>query len=115
LQDLTLRLTSYVYDISIQELVAHVSSAFGMPVETVCSMTRNREGAWGRAIVGYMGKKLCGYSIRSLAEYFQRDPVAMSRGIGKVEGRMGADKDFEAKLRELEGKIKLDRKRKIRN
>ena len=103
------------YNISVQELVVHVSSAFGMPMQIVCSMTRNREGAWGRAIVGYMGKKLCGYSIRSLAEYFHRDPVAMSRGMGKVEGRVGADKDFEVKLRELEGAITLGRKRKIRN
>jgi REP element-mobilizing transposase RayT len=106
---------SYVYDISIQELVAHVSSALSMPVETVCSLTRNREGAWGRAIVGYVGKKLCGYSNKSFAEYFHRDPVAISRGIGKVEGRMGADKNFKAKLRRLEEVITLDRKRKIRN
>jgi putative transposase len=106
---------SYVYDIPIQELVVHVSSVFGMPVETVCSMTRNREGAWGRGIVGYMGKKLGGYSMRGLAEYFHRDPVAMSRGIAKVEGRAGTDKDFEVKLRRLEGKIMLGQKRKIRN
>ena len=106
---------SYVYDISIQELVVHVSSVFGMSVETVCSLTRNREGAWGRAIVGYVGKKLCGYSNKSFAEYFNRDPVAISQGIGKVEGRMGADKNFKAKLRRLEEVITLDRKRKIRN
>jgi len=106
---------SYVYGISIQELVVHVTSVFGMPVETVCSMTRNREGAWGRAIVGYMGKKLCGYSNKSFAEYFHRDPVAMSRGIAKVEGRAGSDKDFETKLRKLEGAITLGQKRKIRN
>jgi len=106
---------SYIYDISLQELVVHVSFVFGMPVETVCGMTRNREGAWGRAIVGYMGKKLCGYSIRSVAEYFHRDPVAISRGIGKVEGRMGADKRFQTRLRELEGAVTLKRKRKIRN
>jgi putative transposase len=107
--------SSYVYDISIQELAAHVSSAFGMSRETVYSMTRNRKGAWGRAIVGYMGKKLCGYSTKGLAEHFHRDPVAMSRGIGKVEGSIGVDKAFEAKLRKLEGTITLDRKRKIRN
>lgn len=106
---------SYVYDISIQELVAYVSSAFGMAVETVCSMTRNREGAWGRAVVGYMGRELCGFSVKSLAEYFHRDPVAMSRGIGKVLARMGVDKDFEAKLRKLKGSITIDKKRKIRN
>jgi len=106
---------SYIYDISIQELVVHVSFAFGMPMQAICSMTRNREGAWGRAIVGFMGKKLCGYSIRSLAEYFHRDPVAMSRGMGKVERKMGVDRDFEAKLRDLEEAITLGRKRKIRN
>src|SRR3990170_5391485 len=104
---------SYIYDISIQELVVQVSSAFGMPMETVCSMTRNREGAWGRGIVGYLGKKLCGYSVKSLAEYFHRDPVAMSRGMGNVERRMGADKDLKTKLRKLEEAITLDRKRKI--
>jgi len=106
---------SYVYDISIQKLVVHVSSVFAIPMDTVCSMTRNREGAWGRAIVGYVGKNLCGYSNKSIAEYFHRDPVAMSRGIAKVEGRTGSDKDFEAKLRRLEGVITLGQKRKIRN
>jgi putative transposase len=107
--------SSYVYDISIEELVGRVSSVFAMSEKTVCSMTRNREGAWGRAIVGYVGKKLCGYSNKSFAEYFHRDPVAMSRGIAKVEGRAGSDKDFQAKLRRLEGAITLGQKRKIRN
>ncbi len=106
---------SYVYDISIQELVGRVSSVVGISAKTVCSMTRNREGAWGRAIVAYVGKKLCGYSNKSFAEYFHRDPVAMSRGIAKVEGKAGSDKDFEAKLRRLEGMITLGQKGKIRN
>ena len=106
---------SYVYDISIQELLGRVSSVFGTSVETVCSMTRNREGAWGRAIAGYVGRELCGYSNKSLAGYFHRDPVAMSRGIAKVEGRAGSDKDFGAKLRGLERMITLGQKRKIRN
>ncbi|MGA2464621.1 MAG: hypothetical protein ABSH06_09745 [Thermodesulfobacteriota bacterium] len=62
-----------------------------------------------------MGKRLCDYSTKNLAEYFHRDPVAMSWGIGNVEASMGADKTFEAKLRKLEGTITLGRKRKIRN
>jgi len=78
-------------------------------------MTRNLEGLGGVGLFRYIVKKLCGYSIKNLAEYFHRDPVAMSWGIGKVEGRMGVDKDFEAKLRKLEGAITLDRRRKIRN
>jgi chromosomal replication initiation ATPase DnaA len=106
---------SYIYAISIQELVGRVSTVFGIPMETVCSRSRNREGALGRGIVGYVGKKLCGYSNKSLAWYFHRDPVAMSRGIAKVEGRIRSDKDFEAKLRKLEEVITLGQKRKIRN
>jgi hypothetical protein len=62
-----------------------------------------------------MGRKLGGYSIKSLVEYFYRDPVAMSRGTGKIERRMGMDKILRRKLRGLEGTITLDRKRKIRN
>ncbi len=105
---------SYVYDIPIQELTVHVTSAFSISMETVYSMTRNREGAWGRAIVGYVGKKLCGYSNKSLAEYFHRDPVVMSRGIRKVEEKAGSDKDFGAKLQRLEEMVMMGQKRKIR-
>jgi chromosomal replication initiation ATPase DnaA len=106
---------SYIYNISIQELVGRVSTNFGIPVETVCSMSRNREGAWGRGIVGYLGKRLSDYSNKSLAEYFHRDPVAMSRGIAKVEERIRLYKDFEANLRKLEEVVTMGQKRKIRN
>jgi hypothetical protein len=34
--------------------------------------------AMGGPIVGYVGKKLCGYSNYSFAECFHRDPVATS-------------------------------------
>ena len=95
--------------------MGHVNTAFGIPMETVFSRSRNREGVWGRGIIGYVGKKLCGYSNKSLSEYFHRDPVAMSRGIAKVEGRIRSDKDFEAKLQKLEEVITLGQKPKIRN
>jgi hypothetical protein len=39
----------------------------------------------------------------------------MGRGIAKVEGRVGSDKEFEAKLWRLEGMIRLGQKLKIRN
>lgn len=86
-----------------------------LPVETICSMTRNRQGASGRGVIGYMGKKLCGYLIRSLADYYHRDSVTMSQGIGKVEGRRGVDKVFQARLQRLEEAITRDWKRKIGN
>jgi REP element-mobilizing transposase RayT len=104
---------SYTYDLSIQELVAHVGSVFDISVETICSMSRNREGAWGRGMVGYVGRRLCGYSNKSFAEYFHRDPVAVSRGIAKVEEKIRLDKRFEITLQRLEEEVVRGAKRKI--
>jgi REP element-mobilizing transposase RayT len=104
---------SYTYDLSIQELVAHVGSVFDISVETICSMSRNREGAWGRGMVGYVGRRFCGYSNKSFAEYFHRDPVAVSRGIAKVEEKIRLDKRFEITLQRLEEEVVRGAKRKI--
>jgi hypothetical protein len=39
----------------------------------------------------------------------------MGRAITKVEGRAGSDKEFEAKLWNSEGVMRLSQKLKIRN
>ncbi|NWG02093.1 MAG: transposase [Syntrophaceae bacterium] len=106
---------SYIYDLPIQELVGHVSTVFGISVETIWSMSRNRAGAWGRAIIGYLGRWLCGYSNKYVSDYFNRDPVTVSRGVAKVEERTRWDKEFETKLQRLEEEITRGRRRKIRN
>lgn len=103
----------YTYDLPIQELVAHVSSVLDISVEIICGMSRNREGAWGRAVVGYMGKRLCGYLNKSFAQYFHRDPVAVSRGIAKVEEKIRSDKAFEITLQRLEEEVVRGARRKI--
>lgn len=106
---------SYIYDLSIQELVDGVSRIFDISVDKIWSRGRGREGAWGRGIVGYVGRRLCGYSNKRMAEYFHRDPVVVSRGIGRVEEKIRLDKGFERRLRRLEEEMVRGRKRKIRN
>lgn len=105
---------SFIYEISIQELVAYVSSVFGISEAAIRSMSRNREGAWGRGLVGYVGRRLCGYTNKGVAEYFNRDPVAVSRGIRKVEERICSDKRLKIRLQRLEEEITRGRRRKIR-
>jgi len=67
----------FVYEITLEEIVSQVGSTLGLPMELLYSHTRNRQGAWGRAVCAYLGRKLGGYQIREIAERFNRDPVAV--------------------------------------
>ena len=58
------------------------------------SNTRNRPGALGRAVVGYLGKELANLSFKATAEHFNRDPVVISRGIKGLEKRIREDEAF---------------------
>ncbi len=75
----------FLYHISIEEIVSKVSSVLNIAPESFYSPTRNREGAWGRAIEAYVGGKLGGHRVKTVAQYFKREPAVISRGIRKVE------------------------------
>ena len=72
---------SFVYDISIQEFIDAVSIALNISKDLLYSNTRNRPGAFGRAVVGYLGKELAKLPFKATAEHFNREPVVISRGI----------------------------------
>ena len=102
------------YEISLEDLVDGVEMGFGIPVSVVRGMSRNRIGASGRSIVGYLGRKLGGYPLNSIADFFRRDPVSLCQGIAKVERRMREEDGFREKLMELEKNLVEGRKRKIK-
>jgi chromosomal replication initiation ATPase DnaA len=76
--------------------------------------TRNRQGAWGRAVCAYLGHGLGGFKIREIAEYFSRDPVAITYGLKKVEQRLREDKKLEAEVAVIENNLIENRRRKIK-
>jgi hypothetical protein len=104
----------HIYEISLEDLVDGVEMGFGIPVRVIRGMSRNRRGAWGRSIVGYLGRKLGGYPLRSIADYFGRDSVSLCQGIAKVERRIGEGSGFREKLTELEENLTEGHKRKIK-
>ena len=104
----------HIYEISLEDIVDGVELGFGIPVSVVRGMSRNRIGASGRSIVGYLGRKLGGYPLRSIADYFRRDPVSLCQGIAKLERRMREEDGFREKLMELEKNLVEGRKRKIK-
>ncbi len=105
----------FLYHISIEEIVSKVSSVLNIPPESFYSPTRNRQGAWGRAIVAYIGGKLAGHQVKTVAEHFKRDPAVISRGITKVEKKRREEEAFDGRLSRAEEAIKKDKNRKIVN
>ncbi len=104
----------HIYDLSFADMVDGVERRFGMPASVIRGMSRNRKGASGRSIVGYLGRKLAGYPLSSIADYFRRDPVSLCQGIGKVERRMREEDGFRERIIGLEKNLVEGRKRRIK-
>ena len=104
---------SFIYDLSIQEAISVVSLVLKVPTDLFYSVTRNRQGAWGRAVVGYLVRRFGGYSIREIAEYFERDPVVISQGVRRVEQRLREDAMFSSTMTGLQETMTHGKKPKI--
>jgi hypothetical protein len=76
---------SFIHDVSVGEIVSEVSCVLHKPIYLFYSITRNRRSAWGRMIVGYIGRQLGSYQGKAIAEHFHRDSSAISQGIERVE------------------------------
>ena len=62
---------SLVYDLPIEEIVSVVESTLGIAKYIFYSFTRSRQGAWGRAVAAFLGKKWGGYQLKRFAEHFR--------------------------------------------
>ena len=105
----------FLYHISIDEIFSKVSSALNIPPESFYSPTRNRQGAWARAIVVYIDGKLGVHQVKMVVEYLKRDPAVISRGIRKVEKKRRDEKTFGSRVSKLEEAIEENKNRKIVN
>jgi chromosomal replication initiation ATPase DnaA len=102
-----------VYDISLGKIASEVSSALQLPTDLLYTLMRNRQGALGRAVTGYVGRKLGGYQIKASAEHFHRDPVVISQGIRRLENRIKEEKGFVETVSDIEQSLIQKSRRKI--
>ena len=102
----------FIYDITIVEIVSGVSSVLGISSDLIYSGSRNRQGALGRAVVGYLGRRLAGHRVKVVAEHFHRDPVAITQGMQTLEVRLREDSALRGVVRGIEETLTRDRKRK---
>ena len=102
----------FIYDITIVEIVSAVSSVLEISSDLIYSGSRNRQGALGRAVVGYVGRRLAGHRVKAVAVHFHRDPVAITQGIQKLEVRLREDRAFQGVVKGIEETLTRGRKKK---
>ena len=101
-----------LFNIPIEEIVVEVSKGAGVTRDRMYSLSRDRRGAYGRGLVAYLARKLGGYLVKDIAEYFRREPMTMSEAIIKVEDLLRRDEGLAKKLRLMEMHLTEKRKKK---
>lgn len=69
-------------------------------------MTRDRLGAYGRALVAYLARKLVGTEVKKIAQYFRREPMRVSLGVRKIETSFQEDKDLVQRVEVMEESLR---------
>ena len=103
----------FVYNITLGEIVSEVSTVLNISTDLFYSPSRNRQGALGRSIVGYLGRKLGGHQIKRTAEHFNRDPVVISQGIKRLESKLNKGEGFAKTMISIEKSLIRKSSRKI--
>lgn len=113
--DVPLPLTKdWVYDISLEAIIREVSRVLKISEGKMYSATRDWEGVRGRSVVGYLARKIGGYRVKEVADYFKRSSVTIGEGIIKVEELVRGEKSFEKTLKRMEENLIKRGKRRYR-
>jgi len=78
-----------------------VGNKMAIPRDWLYSLSRDRMGAYGRAIVGYLARKMAGSLVKDIAQHFQREPMTISEAIIKIDGLMEKDKELARKIEDM--------------
>jgi REP element-mobilizing transposase RayT len=101
-----------VYDIPIEVIAEEVSRATGVSRDRLYSVTRSREGAYGRSMVAYLARVLSGYKVAEVARHFQRSPMRISQAIIQFENNLREDERLRKRIEKLkEDLIKKGKKK----
>ncbi len=74
-------------EVSLEEIVAYVSSEYDVREEELRGPSRNRVVSEARAVIGWLNRRLGAGSIKDVAVYFQRESSTFSRHIGKIDAK----------------------------
>ncbi len=87
--------------VTIDKILAAVSSHYGIPVEDLKSRRRTSNIASARHVAIYMIKKLTDRSLPAIGRVFGRDHTTIINSIDTVEKRFSTEPAFEHEVNEL--------------
>ncbi len=93
------------YEIPIKDISMEVADKMAIPPNRLYSLTRDRRGAYGRAIVAYLAREMTGSLVKDLAGHFHREPMTISEAVIKIEGLMEKDKELARKIETMKSSL----------
>ena len=76
------------------------------------SLTRDRRGAYGRAIVAYLARKLTGCLVKDIARHFQREPMTISEASVKIQSLLERDRELAKRIVDMKNNLMKRGKKK---
>jgi len=101
-----------IFEIPVMEISMEVGNKMAIPPDRLYSLTRDRMGAYGRAIVAYLARKMAASLVKDIAQHFRREPMTISEAIIKIEGLMEKDKELAAKIEDMRSNLMKRAKKK---
>jgi len=87
--------------VTIDKILAAVSSHYGLTVEDLKSRKRTSNIASARHVAIYMIKKLTDRSLPAIGRVFGRDHTTIINSIDAVEKKLASDSSFDSEVHEL--------------
>jgi REP element-mobilizing transposase RayT len=100
------------FDIPMEEIVEEVCRQTGVSQEQIYSLSRDRRGAYGRAVVAYLARKLSGYLVKEIGGFLGREPMTISEATIRLENRIQEDEELSKRIYVLEGRLTKGKKKK---
>ena len=100
------------WEVPVANIVGEVIRGAAIPRDRLYSLTRDRQGAYGRNLVAHLARKLAGYRVKKIAQHFQREPMTISLGVKKVEKLLHRDRGFSRRVEIMEMNLRGKSKKK---
>jgi len=100
------------WEVPVANIAGEVIRGAGIPRDRLYSLTRDRQGAYGRNLVAYLARKVAGFRVKEIAQHFQREPMTISLRVKKVEKLLQQDRDFSRRIEIMEINLRGKSKKK---
>ena len=104
--------SAVIFEIPLEDIAMEVVKHMAIGRDRLYSLTRDRMGAYGRAIVAYLARKLAGSLVKDIARHFQREPMTISEAVIKIESLMEKDKDLARRIEDMKSNLMKRGKKK---